>query len=76
VHDLDDDEVSAKAGLALARAWREARFLATRGLGHRGVLRDPQVARDVVDFIADRVVFPPPPGHGQRSSFGAPAPML
>lgn len=76
VHDLDDDEVSARAGLALARAWPRARFVATRGLGHRGVLRDPDVVRDVVDFIADRVVFAPPPAPGQRASFGAPAPLL
>lgn len=76
VHDLDDEEVSARAGLALARAWPQARFVATRGLGHRGVLRDPDVARDVADFIADRVVFAPPPAPGQRVSFGAPAPLL
>jgi len=73
IHDHDDDDVSAKAGLALARAWPGARFVATRGLGHRGVLRDTQVARDVVDFIADRVVFPPPPAPGHGSPFGAPA---
>jgi pimeloyl-ACP methyl ester carboxylesterase len=76
VHDLDDREVSPRAGVALARAWRGARFLATRGLGHRGVLRDPEVARDVVDFIADRVVFPPPPQPGDGASYGAPAPIL
>jgi pimeloyl-ACP methyl ester carboxylesterase len=76
VHDLDDREVSPRAGVALARAWRGARFLATRGLGHRGVLRDPEVARDVVDFIADRVVFSPPPQPGDGVSFGAPAPIL
>jgi pimeloyl-ACP methyl ester carboxylesterase len=76
IHDLGDTEVAAASGIALARAWPGARFAATRGLGHRGVLRDEAVARDVVDFIADRVVFAPPPTHGHPRAFGAPAPIL
>lgn len=75
IHDAEDREVQARAGLQLARAWRGARYLATRGLGHRGVLRDASVVQDVVDFIAGRVVFAPPPESGARD-FGAPAPLL
>ena len=75
IHDGDDHEVRASAGLALARAWKDARFVATRGLGHRGVLRDEAVVRDIVDFIADRTVFPPPPADDTRA-FAAPAPIL
>ena len=75
IHDADDAEVPPRAGLQLARAWRGARYLATQGLGHRGVLRDPAVVQDVVDFIAARVVFAPPPEAGNRD-FGAPAPLL
>jgi len=75
IHDDADTEVRPRAGLELARAWPGARYLATRGLGHRGVLRDAAVVQDVVDFIADRVVFaPPPPRHARE--FGAPAPLL
>ena len=33
-------------------------------------------AHDVVDFIAERVVFAPPPQHGHARTFGAPAPIL
>jgi pimeloyl-ACP methyl ester carboxylesterase len=76
IHDLGDAEVAAASGLALARAWPGARFLGTRGLGHRGVLRDPGVASDVVDFIAGRVVYAPPPQQGHARAFGAPAPIL
>ena len=75
IHDEDDGEVHPRAGLKLARAWPGARFLATKGLGHRGVLRDPAVVQDVADFIADRVVFPPAP-HDPSREFGAPAPLL
>ena len=68
IHDAGDREVPATAGLALARAWPGARFLATEGLGHRAILRDPQVVADAIDFIEDRVVFSPP-------SFDQPAPI-
>ena len=74
IHDRDDTEVHPRAGLALARAWPGARYLATNGLGHRGVLRDAAVIQDVVDFLADRVVFAPPPEASRGS--GIPAPLL
>jgi pimeloyl-ACP methyl ester carboxylesterase len=76
IHDADDAEVSCAAGVALARAWPGARFVATHGLGHRGVLRDDEVVHDVVDFIAARVVFPPPPAGPRARLFGATAPIL
>jgi len=75
IHDRDDTEVHPRAGLKLARAWPGARYLATHGLGHRGVLRDAGVVQDVVDFIDDRVVFAPPPPEASRGP-GIPAPML
>ena len=75
IHDAGDTSVPQTSGIALARAWREARFLGTQGLGHRQVLRDPDVVRDAVDFIAGRVEFAPPPASG-AAVFGAPAPIL
>ncbi len=75
VHDAGDREVTPASGLALARAWPGARFLRTDGLGHRAILRDPQVVLDVVDFIADRVVFSPPPRRGEASAYFEPAPI-
>ena len=76
VHDADDREVAYASGLALARAWPGARFIGTRGLGHRAVLREPAVAQDVADFIAGRVTFAPPPASGERAPWTAPAPIL
>jgi hypothetical protein len=67
IHDRDDREVGFASGEALARAWRGARLVRTRGLGHRGVLRDAEVVRDAVDFIAATHVF---------RAFEQPAPLL
>jgi pimeloyl-ACP methyl ester carboxylesterase len=76
IHDRGDRDVGFGAGLALARAWRGARFVATEGLGHRYILRDPTVVRDAVDFLADRVQFAPPPLKGEVLAYGAPAPIV
>lgn len=76
IHDAGDREVAFSAGLALARAWRGARLVRTRGLGHRMILRDPEVVRDAVDFISGQVTFAPPPAAGHARPFGAPAPIF
>ena len=75
IHDEGDPDVPFESGLALARAWRDARMVRTRGLGHRAILRDPGVVRDALDFLADRTVFPRPLAHGEASPFRAPAPI-
>lgn len=76
IHDAEDRDVAPANGLALARAWRGACYLATRGLGHRAILRDPQVVADSVDFLRDRVRFAPPPPPGEAGAFFPPAPLL
>jgi pimeloyl-ACP methyl ester carboxylesterase len=75
LHDTDDGDVSVASGLALARAWPGAAFVATAGLGHRAILRDAAVVADTVDFIADRVRFAPPPRSGEATAYRAPAPI-
>ena len=73
VHDRGDKDVAFGSGLRLARAWKNARLAATDGLGHNRILRDPGVVQDTVDFIANRVVFAPPPAKGESSPYAAPA---
>ena len=51
-HDRDDEVTPWVSGAALARAWPTAKLVTTRGLGHRGGLKDPEVIRQVVEFIA------------------------
>ena len=52
LHDEADREVPFAHGEALAAAWPGARLLPLRGLGHRRLLRDPEVIRAVAEFVA------------------------
>ncbi|HKQ64577.1 MAG TPA: alpha/beta hydrolase [Methylomirabilota bacterium] len=54
VHDRGDAEVPWQHGAALARAWRGSEMLMTEGLGHRRILRDPDVVAAAVAFVAAR----------------------
>ena len=51
VHDRDDGDVSVDNGHAYADNWSGATLLETSGLGHRKILRDPEVVRRVGEFI-------------------------
>ncbi len=51
IHDEDDHDVVIASGQALARAWPGGRFIGTKGLGHRRILRDPAVVAGSVDFF-------------------------
>jgi pimeloyl-ACP methyl ester carboxylesterase len=53
VHDVDDRDVPWEEGQALARAAANARFVGTRGLGHRQILRAPEVVEKVRRFIVE-----------------------
>jgi pimeloyl-ACP methyl ester carboxylesterase len=52
VHDRGDAEVPWQHGDAIARAWPGARLLTTDALGHRRILRAPEVVRAAVAFVA------------------------
>lgn len=67
IHDQNDRDVRIESGLAVARAWPDARFKRTFGLGHRKVLRDAGVINATVDFLRDRVTFSHPPEIDQWS---------
>jgi pimeloyl-ACP methyl ester carboxylesterase len=51
VHDLQDADVPYGHGEEIARAWPGAELLTTTGLGHRAILRSPEVIRQVVSFL-------------------------
>lgn len=52
VHDRGDPDVPYRQAQEIAAAWPGARLLATDGLGHRAILRDPAVVRSAVAFLA------------------------
>lgn len=52
IHDQDDRDAPVEGGAAVARAWPGAQFVRTTGLGHRRILRDPDVITRVTAFIA------------------------
>lgn len=51
VHDRQDREVSFAEGDALSQAWPGAELLATDGLGHRRILRQPSVVERIVGYL-------------------------
>lgn len=51
VHDRGDRETSYDASVALVDEWPGAGLIATNGLGHRRLLRDPEVVRAVTEFV-------------------------
>ena len=51
VHDRDDAEVPAEHGERLVASWPGAHAHFTRGLGHRRILRDPQVVERAVAHL-------------------------
>lgn len=53
VHDRDDRDVSFASAERLVGALGSARLFATSGLGHRKVLRDPNVIDEVVRFVEE-----------------------
>lgn len=52
VHDHDDARAPWRDGRAIAEAWRGARLLSTRGLGHSRVASDPRVVAEVARFLS------------------------
>ena len=51
IHDRDDPDVPFSHGEEIASAWPGAQLVATTGLGHRAILRDPDVVLRTVEFL-------------------------
>ena len=52
-HDRCDRESSLEESKAIADAWQGSQLVVTEGLGHKRILRDPQVIEQTVNFLAD-----------------------
>jgi pimeloyl-ACP methyl ester carboxylesterase len=51
LHDRDDREIGWDNGAAIARAWPGAQLVTTSGLGHHRIVSDPDVIRQVLEFL-------------------------
>lgn len=51
IHDEEDKDVLFYEGAQLAKAWPKAQLIATQGLGHRRILHNTEVIKEVVTFI-------------------------
>jgi hypothetical protein len=51
-HDIADHKVPLRERDAILLAWRQATIVHTRGLGHHRIIRDPEVVRGAVAFVA------------------------
>jgi len=51
IHDDQDRDVSLNQGRILRESWPGARLLRTSGLGHRQILRDPEVIDTTLQFL-------------------------
>ena len=58
VHDRADREVPFAHGEALAAIWPNATLREARELGHRRILRDPDIIAAVVDLMSDGIPLP------------------
>lgn len=55
MHDADDEDVAAAEGAAIAAAAPRGEFVSTSGLGHRGIMRNPDVVARAVAFLSRHV---------------------
>ena len=51
VHDTSDTDVPYTHAEEIALAWPQSELFTTTGLGHRAILRDPEVVRRTVEFL-------------------------
>lgn len=50
-HDTADNVTPVEDSRAIARAWKNARFIETEGLGHRGALQSKEIHEQVLEFL-------------------------
>lgn len=50
-HDVTDNVTPVEDSRAIARVWKQARFIETEGLGHRGALQSKLIHEQVVKFL-------------------------
>ena len=52
-HDVADNVTPVDDSRAIARVWKDVRYIETEGLGHRGALQSKSIHEQVVKFLKD-----------------------
>ena len=52
-HDVSDNVTPVEDSQAIARVWKQAQFIETEGLGHRGALQSKFIHEQTVKFLKD-----------------------
>jgi pimeloyl-ACP methyl ester carboxylesterase len=52
IHSKDDAMIPVSDGLESALAWPESKFVEVDGLGHRRILRSPEVCEEALKFVS------------------------
>jgi len=52
-HDAADNVTPVEDSRAIARVWKEAHYIETQGLGHRGALQSKSIHEQVVKFLKE-----------------------
>jgi pimeloyl-ACP methyl ester carboxylesterase len=52
-HDVTDNVTPIEDSRAIAQVWKQARFIETDGLGHRGALQSKPIHEQVVNFLKE-----------------------
>jgi pimeloyl-ACP methyl ester carboxylesterase len=50
-HDVADNVTPVEDSRAIARVWKNAQYIETEGLGHRGALQSKEIHERVIDFL-------------------------
>jgi pimeloyl-ACP methyl ester carboxylesterase len=50
-HDVTDTVTPIEDSRAIARVWKNARFVETDGMGHRGALQSKEIHEQVIKFL-------------------------
>lgn len=50
-HDVADNVTPVEDSRAIARVWKQAQFIETEGLGHRGALQSKSIHEQVIKFL-------------------------
>jgi pimeloyl-ACP methyl ester carboxylesterase len=50
-HDAADNVTPVEDSRAIAKAWKNARYIETEGLGHRGALQSKEIHEQVLKFL-------------------------